>query len=101
MFKKINELAEQTATSVSRRQFLTQFGGGAMTLTAAVGGWLALPAVALGKLPPPAACGADSALYCQGLVEGAYCQIGTTPGTCVGAPACTCVPTKPRRPPRR
>ena len=43
MLEKIGELAEQTATRASRRQFLGRFGRGAMTAAAVVGGLLALP----------------------------------------------------------
>ena len=101
MFEKVNQMAEQMAINVSRRQFLGQVGRGAMTVATVVGGLVALPAVANGRRPPPAACSTDSDNYCRGLVEGAYCQIGTTAGVCVGAPACTCRVNDPRRPPRR
>lgn len=43
MFEKVSQVAEQVATSVSRRGFLGKFGRGAMTLAASVGGLLALP----------------------------------------------------------
>lgn len=45
MFKKVSELAEKTATNVSRRQFLGRVGRGAAATAAALGGLLALPAV--------------------------------------------------------
>jgi hypothetical protein len=43
MFEKFNQIAEQSATSGSRRQFLGRVGRGAMLAAAAVGGLLALP----------------------------------------------------------
>ena len=113
MFEKLSQLAEHAATSVSRRQFLGRIGRGALTATGIVAGYLAFgsEAAAAGrscttdadcprgricvagrcvKGVRSQACGAGSDNYCAGLVEGAYCQIGTTGGICVGAPACTC-----------
>ena len=124
MFKKIGQLAEQTATRASRRQFLGRLGRGAMTATAIAAGFLAFGSEAAAASRRCATdadcprgriceggrcvkgvrnqvCGADSDNYCLGLVEGAYCQIGTTAGTCVGAPACYCQVIDPRRPRRR
>ncbi len=46
MFEKIGQLAELSATSASRRQFLDRLGRGALTLTALVAGVLAVPGVA-------------------------------------------------------
>ena len=46
MLEKVSEIAEQAATNVSRRQFLGRFGGAAAATAAALGGLLALPAVA-------------------------------------------------------
>ena len=43
MLEKFNQLAEQAATSVSRRQFLARFGRGAMVAAVTAGGLLALP----------------------------------------------------------
>jgi hypothetical protein len=43
MLKKFNQLAEQAATSVSRRQFFGRFGRGAVAVAAAMGGMLVLP----------------------------------------------------------
>ena len=43
MFDKVSQVAEQTATSTSRRQFLGRLGRGAMLAAAAAGGLLALP----------------------------------------------------------
>ena len=81
MFEKIGQIAEQVATSVSRRQFLGRLGGGALAVAAGVGGLLALPAVAHGKRPPPAVCSANSGL-CAGLPVGWYCLDGRQVGIC-------------------
>jgi hypothetical protein len=43
MFEKILQLAEQTATGASRRQFLGRFGRSALVLAAAMAGNLVLP----------------------------------------------------------
>jgi hypothetical protein len=43
MFEQISQIAEQTAASVSRRQFLGRLGRTAMVLAAAAGGLLVLP----------------------------------------------------------
>jgi hypothetical protein len=98
MFERTTRFAERAATSVSRRQFLGRVGRGAMTLAAAAGGLLALAGTAQAALK---VCGAGSAIYCQGLPAGAGCQIGTIAGTCVGAPDCTCVPSRGPRGGRR
>jgi hypothetical protein len=94
MFERMNRLAEQAATGASRRQFLGGIGRRALAC--------ALAATALLSLPDdtdaaPKSCGQESDIYCRGLAAGAYCQIGTTPGTCVGAPSCYCRPSPPRR----
>jgi hypothetical protein len=93
MLEKFSQIAEQAATNASRRQFLGRLGKGALTAAAVVSGVLTSEA-ALTRRPPrrPRACGEGSDIYCRGLVEGAYCQIGTTAGTCVGASACSCRP---------
>jgi len=43
MLEKVNELAEQAATGVSRRAFLDRFGRGAFAAAAVLSGFLALP----------------------------------------------------------
>jgi hypothetical protein len=43
MFEKLSEIAERSATSASRRQFLGRVGRGAMTTAAVMGGLLAFP----------------------------------------------------------
>ena len=52
MIENISRLAERVATSVSRRGFLSQLGRSGMYLAAAVGGLLALPAVAQAAVIP-------------------------------------------------
>jgi Cys-rich repeat protein len=117
MLKKFNHLAEQAATVASRREFLGRIGRGAVIAAGAVAGYVAFGSEAqagrrgcttdaqcprgriceagrcVKGVRPPQACGIGSDNYCLGLVEGAYCQIGTTGGTCVGAPACYCRPS--------
>ena len=46
MIDRVSRLAERVATSVSRREFWSRLGRGAMALAAAVGGLLALPNIA-------------------------------------------------------
>ena len=46
MLEKMTEIAEQAAANVSRRQFLGRLGRRAAVSAAALGGLLALPAVA-------------------------------------------------------
>jgi hypothetical protein len=98
MLGKLSELAEQTASSVSRRQFLGRLGRRALACALAAGALLSFPD---DTQAAPKACGLESDIYCRGLAAGAYCQIGTTPGTCVGAPSCYCRPSPPRRGGRR
>ena len=118
MFEKVNQMAEQMAIRASRRQFLGRVGRSALVAAGVVGGFLAFGSEAQAgkrnrrctsdancprgyiceggrciKGVRNQACGTGSDNYCAGLVEGAYCQIGTTGGLCVGAPACTCQPS--------
>ncbi|MEX2308601.1 MAG: twin-arginine translocation signal domain-containing protein [Pirellulales bacterium] len=87
MFEKVNQMAEQMATSVSRRQFLGRLGRGALVAAGVVGGFLAFGSEAqAGKR----VCGADSVAYCAGRVVGAPCGSPRRPGHCVGNP-CKCV----------
>jgi hypothetical protein len=117
MFEKLVEVAERSATRASRRQFLGRIGRGALAAAGVVGGFLAFGLEAqAGRRKPGCtsdancprghicvggrcikgvrgqACGVGSDQYCSGLVEGAYCQIGTQGGVCVGSPACYCRP---------
>lgn len=73
MFERVGRMAAQMATSVSRRQFLRRFGGSAMTLAAAVGGMLSLPAVSLGD-KRPFVCPEGSYWRCVGQAEGFPCD---------------------------
>ncbi len=119
MFKRVNQLAEQVVTTASRREFLGRVGRGALVTAGVIGGFLAFGSEAQAgrrrrkccttdancprghicvggrciKGVRGQACGVGSDNYCAGLVEGAYCQIGTMGGICVGSPACTCVPS--------
>jgi hypothetical protein len=121
MLEKLNQVAQEMATGASRREFLGRLGRGALIAAGAVAGYLAFGSEAeagrcrrrrpgctsdancprghicvAGKCVKGVrnqACGTGSDNYCAGLVEGAYCQIGTTGGICVGSPACTCVPS--------
>ena len=87
MFEKFNQIAEQSATSASRRQFLGRLGKGALAAAAAVGGLLALPGAAEAG---PLACGLGSAGYCRGKKQGDICYAGRYRGRCMGAPLCYC-----------
>lgn len=51
MFEKLNQIAEQAATSASRRQFLGRLGKGALAVAAAAGGLLALDKTAEAAMP--------------------------------------------------
>jgi hypothetical protein len=64
MFEKVSQAAEQVATGASRREFLGQFGRGAMAAAAALGGVLALPAISAAARKPPATCGSSSYISC-------------------------------------
>jgi hypothetical protein len=118
MFEKLVEVAERSVTRASRRQFLGRVGRGALVAAGVLGGFLAFGSETQAekrkrrctsdadcprgyicngsqcvKGVRNQACGTGSDNYCAGLVAGAYCQIGTTGGICVGAPACTCLPS--------
>lgn len=126
MFEKVSQIAEHAATSASRREFLGRLGRGALVAAGTAASFVAFGSEAQagrrrcttdGQCPrghiceagrcvrgvrPPQACGTGSQTYCQGSVEGAGCQIGTTTGICVGAPACYCRPSRgPRGGPGR
>jgi hypothetical protein len=89
MFEKIGQVAEQAATSVSRRQFLGRFGQSALAVAAAVGGLLALPEVAHAAHRPK--CGRKSVPACVGKRVGDRCGGGGRfVATCQGAPDCVC-----------
>jgi hypothetical protein len=118
MFAKLNQIAQRAATNAARRQFLGRLGKGALAAAAGVAGYVAFGSEARAarrcstdancprgyicvagkciKGVRTQVCGVGSQTYCHGLPEGAYCQIGTTPGVCVGAPACYCRPSSGR-----
>ena len=74
MLEKVCEIAEQAATSVSRRQFLGRIGRGAAATAAVLGGLLALPAVShAGKKVQT--CSLDGPT-CLGQLAGSPCSGG-------------------------
>lgn len=87
MLDRFHQIAEQAAESVSRRQFLSRLGRGAIIAATAVGGLLSAPDAAQAA---PRACGVGSAGYCLGKKQGSSCRAGRYYGTCVGAPLCYC-----------
>lgn len=88
MFETIGRIAEQTATSVSRRQFLGGLGQAALATAAAVGGLLALPELAHAH---GRACGPNSVASCVGLRVGDRCGGGGRIAVyCRHAPDCVC-----------
>ena len=123
MFEKLVEVAEQSATRASRRQFLGRVGNGALVAAGALGGFLAFGSDAhaakrnrrctsdancprgyiceggrcVKGIRPPQACGADSVASCVGKVVGQWCPAGTRSGVCRGAPYCICVVENGRR----
>ena len=70
MFDKLSQIAEQAATSVSRRQFLGRFGRAA-ALAAAAGALLVQPALAGQKKK---VCDSSSYLFCVGQPVGTTCD---------------------------
>ena len=73
MFKKVNQLAEQAATNISRRHFLGRFGRAATTAAAAVGAIAAFPGLAFGGRKPEVFCGPSSQQACLGKSVGDRC----------------------------
>jgi hypothetical protein len=90
MFERLSKLAELTATSVSRRQFLGRFGGGALAAATALGGLLALPGQA--EAGKKRVCGPNSVPQCRGRPVGSLCGTPSRPGRCKGPPDCHCSP---------
>ena len=87
MFEKFSQIAEQAATSASRRQFLGRLGKGALAAAAAVSGLLVFPGDAEAATT---VCGRGSWLACQGRMEGSRCYVGRFVGVCLVAPNCAC-----------
>jgi hypothetical protein len=88
MLLKVSRVAEQMATTASRREFLGRLGQGALTVAATLGGLLALPGAAeAGRI---AACDLGSVGYCRGKKQGDRCRVGRYSGICLGAPLCYC-----------
>lgn len=75
MLERVNQLAEQVATSASRRLFLGLVGRGAMLVAAAAGGLLALPAAASAGRRQ-VLCGPSSTFYCLNNLVGDACSAG-------------------------
>ena len=119
MFEKLGEIAQRSATTASRRQFLGRIGRGALFTAGVVGGFLAFGSEAqagrrrrkrcttdancprgyicdggrcIKGVRPPQVCGMNSPLQCRGRAEGSGCGSPGRPGRCVGAPDCRCVP---------
>jgi len=94
MFQKLQRMAEEAATLVSRRRFLGRVGRGAMAAAAAMGGLLALT----GEAHAAPMCDATSNLQCRNRPVGTACGTRDRPGRCEGPPTCRCVAVKqPRR----
>ena len=78
MFEKFGQVAERTASSLSRRQFFGRFGQLALIVAAGAGGLLALP----GRVyAAPHACGPGSDT-CYGAKAGDRCFDGGVTGKC-------------------
>jgi hypothetical protein len=90
MFEKFSQIAEQTATHVSRREFLGRLGRGALAAAAAVGGALVVPE----NVEAARVCGPGSPLQCRNRPAGSVCGTRNRPGSCQGPPNCRCVPRK-------
>jgi hypothetical protein len=95
MFEQLSQLAKQTATRASRRQFLGRVGRGALAAAMAMGGLLARGADA--HSASVRICEANSDLVCKGRAPGSTCRSGRRTGICVpvaqgqnGAPSCNC-----------
>jgi hypothetical protein len=87
MFEKLSEIAERSATSVSRRQFLGRVGRGALVAAGFMGGFLAFGAEAqAGKR----VCSTDSVANCAGRPVGSPCGAPSRPRKFAGSP-CRCV----------
>ena len=74
MFEKVSQLAEEAATKVSRREFLSRLGGAALSTAGAVAGILALPAIGEAGRKRPAMCGQISDSQCVNQPVGTTCQ---------------------------
>ena len=86
MFKRFEQLAEQVATDVSRRNFFGWLGRCAVTSAMFAAAVLA-PA---SDVEAATLCNQNSAGACRGKPAGASCRVGRYSGTCVAAPACYC-----------
>src|SRR5262245_3261566 len=75
MLEKVSQSAEKLATTTSRREFLGRIGGRAMAAAAALGGLLALPAIAKAGRRN-VLCGTNSSIWCYTHTVGAPCGNG-------------------------
>src|SRR5262245_28526311 len=71
MFDKLSQMAEQAATSVSRRQFLCRFGRTAAAVAAAAGALLAQSALAAKQVKRCDSYYSDGS--CANQIVGAFC----------------------------
>ena len=95
MFEKLGHVAEQMATSLSRRECLGRLGRGALAVTAAIGGLLALPGSG-GAHPGVHYCGPGSNPLCVGQPEGFGCGEGRCRRS-PGSSDCACWTPRPPR----
>ncbi len=94
MLEKLQKMAEEAATRVSRRRFLGRVGRGALAAAAAMGGLLALG----GDAHAAQMCDATSqALQCRNQPVGTLCGTRDRPGRCSRPPSCRCVAIKRKR----
>lgn len=116
MFEKVNQIAEQAATSASRREFLGRLGRGALIAAGAVAGYLAFGSEAqagrrgctsdgdcrsgriceagrcVRGVRPPQVCGPGSDVRCRNRPVGSGCgSPGQFRGTCQGPSNCRCL----------
>lgn len=73
MLERINQIAEQAATNVSRRQFLGGFGRTAAGAAAALGGLLVFSDFAKGGRKPRIPCASASSSACINHYVGDQC----------------------------
>ena len=107
MLEKVSQLAEQAATSVSRRQFLGRIGKGSAAAAAALAGLLVLPAATRAGRGG-GVCTTESVGSCRGLPVNSPCIVTTgVEGRCAvttkvdGVWYCHCRVPGPKRGPRR
>jgi hypothetical protein len=86
MLDQFGNIAEQAATSISRRQLLGRLGWTAMAMVLAAGANLLAPAdLQAGRR----ICGLNSVDECIGQPEGSLCHIDLEEGVCKRTPGST------------